>query len=636
MISLKKRALIILPIIAILSYLFSTNNLFFSATNGIFSTKKVVHALEEQFVLDLNLKYEITEKYEVFVTKKIDIINLENELSVTSFTQNLEDYNYYDLVVKDSIGQVVVKEIDEDNTKRIVVPLRNSKIGKNHVNTITIQYKSKDLLQRIGTISYFNLPKIPKKNVRNLNIEISTPKSLGKLIYVTPSIPETIEKEKLNTYLYKNNSALDQAISATFGEYQVVNFSIKYELSNDSNWFVNKEVALIPDIKKRQEVAIRELNPKPTEINIDKDGNYLAKYRLNPKSKIEITYQGSVRIYGPQLDVSSGGKFEDISEETVTEYTKENQFWESKSIEIKDIANTLKDSNLSVILNAKKIYEFLTENYKYNYEIEKNSQVERYGALKALTREAQMGCMEFSDSFIAIARSMGIPAREINGYAISENSETEPVNIDLGGSDILHSWVEFYDPNNSWVGIDPTWGATSKIDYFTKTDLSRVIFVIKGIESTYPLPAGMYKNEDKKKQVDIVFPKEFSNELFEIKYQASNNFSFNFINLITNKLPIKVKNIGNTSIYVDNESILPFEEKIVYFEKTETAEYQNFLGTRYELKVQNSIFYYLLVIVYISFLGLLMYVILYILITQSKFLRKLFALPFRHPRGRGR
>ena len=593
-------------------------------------------ALEEQFVLDLNLKYEIQENNEVNVVKKIDIVNLENELSVTSFTQNLEDYNYYDLVVKDSMGQVTVKEIDEDNTKRIVVPLRNSKIGKNQVNTINISYKSKDLLQKVGTISYFNLPKIPKKNVRSLDIEISTPKNLGKLIYVTPSKPEIVENDKGITYFFKNNSALDQAISATFGEYQVVNFNISYELRNDSNWFVNREISLIPDVSNRQEVGIKELNPKPTEIIIDEDGNYLAKYRLGPKSQTKVTYQGSVRIYGPKLDISSGGKFEELPYGLVEKYTKQQEFWETENNEIKDISNTLKDPNLSVVLNAKKIYEFLTENYKYNYEIEKNPEVIRNGALKALTREALMGCMEFTDSFIAIARSMGIPAREINGYALSESSETAPVNIDLGGSDILHSWTEFYDPSNGWVAIDPTWGATSKIDYFTKTDLSRVIFVTKGIESTYPLPAGMYKLDGNEKQIDIVFPKEFSNELFDIKYNASNNFSFNFINLITNKLPIKIKNTGGTSIYIQNEKILPFQEKVVYFDKTEKSEYKNFNGTTFELQVRNSFLYYILIIIYISFLGLVLYAILYILVSQAKFLRKLLSLPFRHPRGRGR
>jgi len=607
--------------------LFITIGLVFS-----FSTK----ALEEQFVLDLKLKYQIQENNEVIVNKKIDIVNLENELSVTSFTQNLEDYNYFDLVVKDAVGQVTVKEIDEDNTKRIVVPLRNSKIGKNQVNTINIEYKSKDLLQKVGTISYFNLPKIPKKNVRSLEIEISTPKNLGKLIYVTPNKPEIIESEKEITYLFKNNTALDQAVSATFGEYQIVNFNISYELKNDSNWFVNREIALIPDISNRQEVGIRDLNPKPTEIRIDDDGNYLAKYRLGPKSNITVTYQGSVRIYGPRLDISSGGKFEEISEDLVENYTKQQEFWETESEEIKDISNTLKDSNLSVVLNAKKIYDFLTENYKYNYEIEKNSEVIRNGALKALKREALMGCMEFTDSFIAIARSMGIPAREINGYALSESSETAPVNIDLGGNDILHSWVEFYDPNNGWVAIDPTWGATSKIDYFTKTDLSRVIFVVKGKESNYPLPAGMYKLEGNEKQIDIVFPKEFSSELFDIKYNASNNFSFNFINLITNKLPIKVKNTGGTSIYIQNDRILPFQEKIIYYDKTEKTEFKNFNGTTFELQIKNSFFYYVLIIIYISFLGLVLYAILYILVTQAKFLRKLLSHPFRHPRGRGR
>ena len=104
-------------------------------------------AINEQFKLDLNLTYDIKEDGVVEITKNIGIINLENELSVTSFTQNLEEYNYYDLVATDNLGVVAVKEIDEESAKRIVVPLRNTKIGKNQVNTLVIKYKSKDLLK---------------------------------------------------------------------------------------------------------------------------------------------------------------------------------------------------------------------------------------------------------------------------------------------------------------------------------------------------------------------------------------------------------------------------------------------------------------------------------------------------------
>jgi len=596
-----------------------------------------VFAINEQFLLDLNFNYSVNKDNEVLVAKKIDIINLENELSVTSFTQNLEEYNYYDLVAKDSQGVVEYKEIDEENTKRIVIPLRGVKIGKNQVNNLEINYKSKDLIKKIGSIYFFNLPRIPKNNVKNLNISITVPKDFGQLIFISPTNYEKEEKGDNIIYTFKNNSSLDQAISASFGEYQIINFNIKYELGNDSNWFVNKEIALIPDILKYQEIAFKELNPKPTSIRIDEDGNYLAKYRINPKSKQEIKFKGSVRIYGNQIDTSRGGSFSDIPENLKENYTKTQIYWETNSEEIRDIGNTLKDEKVSVVQNAKKIYDFLTENYNYNFEIGKDSQVERHGALKALKREAPMGCMEFTDSFIAIARSMGIPVREINGYAFSDDPTKKPINIEINSSDKLHSWAEFYDPNLGWIQVDPTWGATSEIDYFSKLDLNHITFVRKGVDSEYPIPAGMYKVDSESKQIEVDFPINTNILDFEKKYTASNNFSFNVINLISNQEPIKIINNGFSTIFLDQDKrVLPFSEEIVYMDKKDERVFYDFNQTKYELEISNSLIYYVLIIIYISFVGLLLYVILYLLVTHSKNLRKLFVHPFRRPRGQGR
>jgi len=604
----------------------------------IFIAKNQAYAINEQFLLDLNFNYTVNKDAEVLVDKKIGIINLENELSVTSFTQNLEEYNYYDLTAIDSQGLVEFKEIDEENTKRIVIPLRGVKIGKNQVNNLDISYKSKDLIEKIGSIYFFNLPRIPKNNVKNLNITVTVPKDFGQLIFISPTNFEKEEKENNVIYKFNNNSSLDQAISASFGEFQIINFNIKYELENDSNWFVNKEIALIPDVLKYQEVAYKELTPKPTSIKIDEDGNYLAKYRINPKSKLEINFKGSVRIYGNQIDLNQGGSLTDIPEELKNEYTKPKIYWETNSEEIKDIANTLKDENQSVILNSKKIYDFLTKNYNYNFEIGKDSQVERNGALKALKREALMGCMEFTDSFIAIARSMGIPAREINGYAFSEDPTKKPINIEINSTDKLHSWVEFYDPNLGWIQIDPTWGATSEIDYFSKLDLNHITFVRKGLDSEYPIPAGMYKvSENENKQIEVDFPVNTYISDFEKKYTASNNFSFNVINLISNQEPIKIVNNGYSTIFLENNKrVLPFSEEVVYMNKKDDRFFYDFNQTKFELEISNSLIYYILIIIYISFVGLLLYVILYLLVTHSKNLQKLFARPFHRPRGQGR
>jgi transglutaminase-like putative cysteine protease len=595
------------------------------------------YAINEQFQLDLNFEYRVSDNKEVQVSKKIGIINLENELSVTSITQNLEEYNYYDLKARDSQGAVEFKEIDEENTKRIVIPLRGVKIGKNQVNNLEITYKSMDLFKKIGSIYFFNLPRIPKNNVKNLDISIVVPKELGNLIFISPRNFEKEEKSNEIVYTFKNNSSLDQAISASFGEFQVINFNIKYELENNSNWFVNQEIALLPDVSKYQEIAYKNLSPKPTSVRVDEDGNYLAKYRINPNSKLDIDFKGSVRIYGNQIKIEEGGNFDEIPENLIQKYTTEQLYWETSSPEIKDIAFTLKNENIKVTENAFKIYQFLTQNYNYNFEIGKESEVERFGALKAIKREALMGCMEFTDSFIAIARSMGIPSREINGYAFSDDPTLKPINIDINSTDKLHSWVEFFDPNFGWIQVDPTWGATSEIDYFSKIDLNHITFVRKGLDSEYPIAAGMYKLNKNSKQIEIDFPVNPSFLDFEKKYQASNNFSFNVLNLISNQEPIKIVNQGNSTIFLNNDyAILPFTEEVVYLDKKEERDYYDFNGTKNSLKVKNSIIYYLLIIIYISFVGLLLYVILYLLVTQSKNLQKLFDRLFRHLQGPNR
>ncbi|HZI87282.1 MAG TPA: transglutaminase domain-containing protein, partial [Pyrinomonadaceae bacterium] len=53
-------------------------------------------------------------------------------------------------------------------------------------------------------------------------------------------------------------------------------------------------------------------------------------------------------------------------------------------------------------------------------------------------------CLEFSQLFVAMARSLGLPARLVSGLAYSGAS--------FGG----HAWVEVYV--GEWIELDPTWG----------------------------------------------------------------------------------------------------------------------------------------------------------------------------------
>ena len=243
--------------------------------------------------------------------------------------------------------------------------------------------------------------------------------------------------------------------------------------------------------------------------------------------------------------------------------------------------------------------------------------------------------MEFTDSFIAIARAMGIPAREINGYAYAGEGENKPISIGFKSGDVLHAWPEFYDPAFGWVAIDPTWGATSGLDYFTRLDTNHFVFVIKGQDSVYPLPAGAYKIDGSEKQVEVAHSLKTDEQINQQQTEATayNTILQNPLKLAKGYKAFYIKNLGNTALKLeaDNEvqMVPPFAVAKVYsketqFQKSDSNEF--LLGTG----AKSVIFY---AIAFVSALVLCMMILLSII--HSADLKKLPRRLHRRLRGQG-
>src|SRR3989344_955019 len=173
--------------------------------------------------------------------------------------------------------------------------------------------------------------------------------------------------------------------------------------------------------------------------------------------------------------------------------------------------------------------------------------------------------MEFTDSFIAIARAMGIPAREINGYAITTTESLKPISVTLKSGDLLHAWPEFYDPKLGWIQIDPTWGDTSNTDYFTKLDTNHFAFVIKGDKSDYPLPAGTYRTSNLEKLVEVGFSQVGNTSKFKSDFSAKKLFTWNIFELITGKQTYKITNVGKVALfYANDKTLIPSKSANIY------------------------------------------------------------------------
>ena len=62
-------------------------------------------------------------------------------------------------------------------------------------------------------------------------------------------------------------------------------------------------------------------------------------------------------------------------------------------------------------------------------------------------------CQDFAHFQIACLRSLGLAARYVSGYLLTDPPAGQPRLI---GADASHAWLSVYCPHNGWVDLDPT------------------------------------------------------------------------------------------------------------------------------------------------------------------------------------
>lgn len=320
---------------------------------------------------------------------------------------------------------------------------------------------------------------------------------------------------------------MERGVSAGFGKSQIFNFNLSYHLENSGRGNEDFQIAIPPDTSL-QRVYYQNIDPHPAKVVIDEDGNWLAYYNLKPKQRLDITVYGTVQIF------ASPRKLPKPSDKTLQADTEETAFWQTSDPQIKKLAENLR--------TPKQIYDFVTSYLTYDNSRVKPD-VERMGAKSALANPTKAICMEFTDLFITIARAAGIPAREINGYAHTDNTEIKPLSL---VADVLHAWPEYWDDEKqTWVPVDPTWGKTSGADYFSKLDLRHFTFVVHGKSATYPYSPGSYKlGTNPQKDVFVTFgslPLERTSDI-----EIGHNFS---LGLTKKTLNLSFKNLGSYAQY---------------------------------------------------------------------------------------
>lgn len=441
----------------------------------------------DNFATSYNVSYQVQDSGSTHAVFNITLTNKTSQYYASSYKIQLGFAHLQNVKALDGNGAIVPTVFTSASGANIDIPFNQRVVGKDNSLNFSLSFDTDDIVQRQGSIWEVNIPGISNQNdFTDFKAHVAVPSFLGKPTYIKP-------EQSSNSLDFTRDQLGSSGISIAFGDRQNYEFGLTYHLSNPNIFPIRTELALPPSTNY-QNVAINSINPKPINVILDKDGNWLAQYDLSPSSQKDVVVKGIVQI---SLYPSKNTE----KEEDLKKYLVSQKYWESDNPRIFQLAKTLK--------TPQDIYDYVTGHLTYDYSRISNGK-KRLGALYLLDNSSSAVCLEFTDLFIALARAAGIPAREVDGYAYTQNSAQRPISSVL---DILHSWPEYYDRSKqTWIMVDPTWGATTGgIDYFKTLDFDHFAFVIKGVDSSYPIPAGGYKYPGKEgiKDVDVNFADSF-------------------------------------------------------------------------------------------------------------------------------
>jgi hypothetical protein len=250
-------------------------------------------------------------------------------------------------------------------------------------------------------------------------------------------------------------------------------------VSAQDDWFLNSKNVII-DIKVSSEAGIEptssEFNVKYINVNLSHfpyedynqevqkfDFEPLAKIEDNallfewdnPKDKIAFGYSARIKTSNDIIKIREKVKFPLVDlPEGLEKFTVPSQIIDSDSAEIIELASKLVEGEDDLYAVVHKLAEWTKGNVNYNL-----STLTADVSQKAswVLEKRQGVCDELTSLFIAMLRSVGVPAKFISGVAYT-NSPLFPENW---GS---HGWAEVYFPGFGWVPYDVTYGQFGYVD----------------------------------------------------------------------------------------------------------------------------------------------------------------------------
>ena len=235
----------------------------------------------------------------------------------------------------------------------------------------------------------------------------------------------------------------------------------RFLLKNELNRTIREFVYLsVPRNMSNVKSYVISIEPEPIRLEVDDEGNVFALIRVEVEPGGEVWIRASFRVE------VSGYKIELAEEvarwpplEVALLYTERTVYWDVENETLRELAYEIAYAE-SPLECVEKIARWISDNLEY--EVLDS----RLGSNRALVRRGgrlvvRGDCVEVADVFVTLARILGVPARTVYGFMLSNHEERDWLNLTIeedwrellrhwGG----HMWIQVYIPPWGWIDVE--------------------------------------------------------------------------------------------------------------------------------------------------------------------------------------
>jgi hypothetical protein len=298
--------------------------------------------------------------------------------------------------------------------------------------------------------------------VTSYGVTFLVPASVGEIASVYPVPTSQKNVNKRTTITYGASALVGKSVKIITGKERRVKFVLSgntYATNLNTPDFVKDMLVNFVDVAlptqqvgtefSNQTILYSKIEPFPTKLWVDADGNLIARFPVSAAQEGKITIEGYAIIRKGEVVATLPNELISSIPASFEQYLKpEPLYWQSDNPVIQEAAKGITDVGNRELSTLKQALAFVSNKLSYPGEIA-SYDLQRLGAVKALEKKVGV-CMEYSDLLLSLLRAKKIPARAVYGDGLGSR-------VDRTLEGIGHQWVGVWFPGHGWVPVDPTW-----------------------------------------------------------------------------------------------------------------------------------------------------------------------------------